>query len=134
MLLKRKRSVLILAFVLVIIAAIIWVGRFYVLNQIKTRIENQLHALRDSGYIVKYDSIGVNTNENTVSVYRLSVKRSLDSALCSTTDFFSAKYIRAEGFSLLPLLLKSRLSFKYIEIDSPRIVLYQNFFVERDTK
>lgn len=131
---KGKKFFTIIAIVVVIITAIVMIGRFFILQKIKSKLEDQLHALRDSGYIIRYDSISIDTKKNFVAVYRLSVERDLDSALCSTTDFFSAKYIQATGLNLLPLLLKKRLSFESIEIDSPRIVLYENFFRSRQTE
>jgi hypothetical protein len=129
---NKKKAFTLLTIVIVILAAALLIGRYYVLGKIKTKIEDQLHALRDSGYIVKYDSITVDPQKNTVSVYKLTIRRDLDTTLCTSTDFFSAYFIKAEGFKILPLLLKRRLSFKSIHIDSPKIVLYKNFFAERE--
>jgi len=125
---SRQKVILILALAITLLAAAAYIGRYYVLSRIKTKLEAQLYALRDSGYIVRYDSIAVDTRKNEVTVHRLSVKRGLDSALCASTDFFSAHFVKAQGFRLLPLILKNRLKFATIEIDSPRIVLYENFF------
>jgi hypothetical protein len=125
---NKKKAFLLLALVIVILSTALLVGRYYVLGKIKSKVEDQLHALRDSGYIVKYDSITVDPQKNTVSVYKLTIRRDLDTTLCTSTDFFSAYFIKAEGFKILPLLLKRRLSFKSIHIDSPKIVLYKNFF------
>lgn len=131
---KGKKFFTIIAIVVIIITAIVMIGRFFILHKIQSKLEDQLHALRDSGYIIRYDSISIDTKKNSVAVYRLSIKRDLDSALCSTTDFFSAKYIQADGLHLLPLILKKRLSFDNIKIDSPRMVLYENFFKSRQTE
>jgi hypothetical protein len=124
---KSKKNLIILAIVLLLVAAILWVGRLYILNQIKTRLEEQLYSLRDSGYIVKYDSINVNTKESSIAIYKLSITRALDSTICSSTDFFSASLIKGEGFKLLPLLIRKRLSFNLIEIDSPKFFVDDNF-------
>jgi hypothetical protein len=125
---KRKKILAILATVILLMAAVVLVGRAYLLNQIKSKLEERLHALRDLGYVVDYDSIRVDTEQNRVDVYRLTIKRDLDSALCATTDFFSASLIRAEGFRIMPLILKKQLRFRSLELDSPRMVLYENFF------
>lgn len=103
-------------------------GRSFILSKIKGKLENQLQALHDSGYDVKYDSITIDWEKNIVAVYRLSIKRDLDSAFCKSPNFISAKRITAQGFKLMPLLFKKHLSFNTIELDSPNIVLHQNFF------
>jgi hypothetical protein len=128
---RRKKRLIILGILVGVFLAALMVARIYILGQIKSKVEQQLHALRDSGYIVRYDSITVDAKKNIVSVYRLSIKRDLDTTLCTTTDFFSAYFIKAEGFKILPLLLKRKLSFESIQVDSPKIVLYKNFFSSR---
>jgi hypothetical protein len=123
----RKR--LIIAFSsLLILGAIIFAAYLYVLSRIKEKVEDQLSALKDSGYIVKYDSITVDSDKNEVAIYRLSVKRALDTSSCASTDFFSAKYIKATGFKLFPLIFKKHLSFNSLAVDSPKVVLHKSFF------
>jgi hypothetical protein len=100
----------------------------YVLGRIKGKLEEQFIALSASGYLVKYDSIMVDSKKNEVIIHRLSIKRTLDSALCGSTDFITAKCIRASGFRLLPLLFKRHLSFASIAVDSPKMMIHKNFF------
>jgi hypothetical protein len=123
-----KRKLLTLTISLILFAACLFVARFYILSKIKEKIENQLFALKDAGYTVKYDSIIVDTKRNEVNIHRLVIKRSLDSVQCSTTDFFTARFIKAEGFRIMPLIFKKKLSFESITLDSSQLVMHPAFF------
>jgi hypothetical protein len=123
-----SKGILILVFCIVgIVIIALTIGRTFVLNQLSNRLEEQIHRLRDAGYIVNYDSITVDWKKNSVEIFRLSVKNDLDTALCQKADFLSAKYIRAEGFSILPLILKRHLSFGTVVLDSPCMVINEKF-------
>src|SRR5436190_2230174 len=94
-----SRGLLILLLLLILtIAGVLTIGRTFLLNQLASRVEQQLQKLRDAGYIVAYDSIKIDWQKNTLEIHRLSVKSDIDSGLCNRSDFISAKYIRAEGF------------------------------------
>lgn len=109
-----------------------WVGRSIFINLLYAKIEEQLYNLRDSGYIVDYDSIKIDWTENTIEVYKLSVKRDLDSIRCATDNFLSSQYIKAEGFSVTDLVLHRELNFTAIRLDSPKLIIYEDF-LEKDT-
>jgi hypothetical protein len=128
-----SKGILILIFSIVgIVIIALTVGRTFILKQLSLRLEEQIHRLRDAGYIVSYDSITVDWKKNSVEIFRLSVKNDLDTALCQKADFLSAKYIRAEGFSILPLILKRHLSFGTIVLDSPCMVINEKF-IKKDS-
>jgi hypothetical protein len=131
---RRKRIILITAGVVAFVLLASFVARMYVLSKIKDKLETQLMKLRDSGYIVRYDSIEVNTETNEVAIFKLSIRRAVDSTFCSTVDFVSAHHIKATGFRLWPLLLKKKLSFESIQVDSPRIAVHQSFFQKTKKK
>jgi hypothetical protein len=121
------KALILISILLLGVLAIITVGRSFILDSIRNRLETQLHKLRDAGYIVEYDSITIDWKRNTVEVFRLSVKNDIDSAICQKTDFIKARYIRAEGFHVLPLILKNHLSFGSIVLDSPHVVINERF-------
>jgi hypothetical protein len=123
-----KKRLLTIAVCLVLFGACLFGARFYILSKIQEKLETQLFALRDAGYVVKYDSIIVNTKKNEVTIYKLLIKRSLDSVQCTTSDFFTAGFIKAEGFKFMPLLLKRKLSFRSITFDSSKMMIHPNFF------
>jgi hypothetical protein len=125
---KGKKRILILGIALFCLVILYTIGRAIFFGHVQNLLEDQLYGLRDSGYIVNYDSINVDWKKGSITVYRLNVKRDLDSALCSQDDFIAADMIRAEGFRLTPLLLNKRLSFEAIIFDSSQIVLHQSFF------
>lgn len=58
----RKKLFVVLAAV-GMFALLLMLARFYILSRIKDKLEQQLFALKDSGYVVKYDSILVNTKK-----------------------------------------------------------------------
>ena len=125
-----KKALVLLGTLLVIFLAAITIGKSFLISEIKSRLEEQIHKLRDAGYIVSYDSITLDWQENAVEVFSLSVKHDLDSALCEKTDFISAKHIKAGGFRIIPLLLRSRLSFGSIVLDSPKVVINERLIKE----
>src|SRR5688572_13355101 len=93
-----KRLAIIIMALLVIALAALTLGRTFLLDKVRSRMEAQLHKLRDAGYIVEYDSITIDWKKNTVEIFELKVKNHLDSSFCQRTDFISARYIRAEDF------------------------------------
>jgi hypothetical protein len=124
----RKKTFIILLCIVLSLPVFFLIGRTYVLDHVRKKLEEQIYALRDAGYIVNYDSITIDWKKNTVDVFHLSVKHDLDSALCQKSDFIYAKHITAKGFRIFPLLLKSHLSFSFVELDSPSVVINQSFF------
>ncbi|MBT1702413.1 DUF748 domain-containing protein [Chryseosolibacter indicus] len=126
----KKRTIFITGFLLLFSATLVIVGREILFDYLRNRMEDQLYALRDSGYILNYDSIGVNWQANEVVIHNLKIKRELDTALCKNTDFVSAKLIKACGIRILPLLLKRHLSFEKIEFDSSHVVLHRSFLTK----
>jgi hypothetical protein len=125
---NRRRWLLIAAGIFIFLCIAVFFGYLYVLSRIKSRVIEQLHALRDSGYIVGYDSIVVDSKKNEVIIHKLVIKRSLDTTFCATSDFVTAKSISARGFELIPLILKKQLVFKAIDVDSPKVIVHKNFF------
>lgn len=106
------------------------VGRGIFVTVLHSKVEEQLYALRDDGYIVHYDSIKINWDENTIEVFKLSVQRDVDTALCTSGHFLSAYYIRAEGFDVPALLFSKTLRFSLLKLDSPKVAIYDNFFLK----
>jgi hypothetical protein len=128
----KKGAIIVSVFALVLIVVGFMVGRSILYDNIRQKLEDQLHALRDSGYIIRYDSITIDWNKNEVAVYQLSVKREVDTTLCSNSNFISSNFIKAKGLRILPLLFKSHLSFASLEFDSSHLVLHQNFLSKEE--
>ncbi|HYG04134.1 MAG TPA: hypothetical protein VD927_16925 [Chryseosolibacter sp.] len=128
---KGNIRLLITLFVILAALAVGWIaGRSLFVTVLHSKVEEQLYALRDEGYIVEYDSIRVDWDENVIEVFKLSVKRDIDTALCASGQFLSAHYIRAEGFDVPNLLFRRILQFSLLRLDSPKLSIYDNFFLK----
>jgi hypothetical protein len=130
----RNRILIIGLIIAVSVPAGIIGVRSLLVHQIKSKIEQRILRLRDAGYIVTYDSIRVDWQQNSVQLYRLSVKNSIDSTFCRQQHLISARYISAEGMNIRTLLFKGHLDFEKIVLDSPRISINEKTFVRDSTK
>jgi hypothetical protein len=134
MVMKIRKRYLVIAILLIAIPVVIWVGRSIFLDLLKDKLEGQIYKLRDSGYIVSYDSITINYKKNSVQVDNLYVKSAADTGKCHQSDFLFARKVRAQGLDIMTLLLKRHLSFNSILVDSSFFVINENFLRKDSTK
>jgi hypothetical protein len=129
---RTKRILLIIGIFLAVVTGAWMAGRQLLLSFLIGKIEKQLYSLRDAGYIVKYDSIKLDWGRNKLEVFNLSIRRSIDTVHCSgaSKNFIEAKYIVADEIEFQALLLKKKLSFGKITLDSARICLLPDYFHE----
>lgn len=132
--LKGKKRYIVLAFLLIAVPLGLMVGRDFFYQQLKKRLEAQLHRLRDAGYVVTYESISVDWEKKFVEVRDLKIKHNIDSNLCHTTDFIAAKQVKAKGIRIMTFLMKGHLSFESIFVDSSKFIFHEKILKKDSTK
>jgi hypothetical protein len=126
MILKQKRLIWAVSITILFIVGVI-ITRAFILNEVKTRLEQQLETLRKSGLDIQYDSIIVDWKRNKLTIQNLSIWKKAVDSICQSDEFVTTKMITVKGFRVWPLIVKSQLSFKEISIDSLHGAIRNNF-------
>jgi hypothetical protein len=126
---KRFKRIILYTGAFLAILTLVWVvGQNLFLGYLVDKIESQLYSLRDAGYSIKYDSIKLNWDQNSIEIHNLTVERAVSSNQCKPHHFIQADYILGEGIQIMPLLLKRKLVFDKLSFDSAKVVLHESYF------
>lgn len=122
---KKRKALYVLLFIFIGVAAFLWL-RSYVFSTMGETISQKFQSLKISGFTVQYDSLHLDWRKNVITIDHLVLQKTAHDTTCLHPEFITVGRIRAEGFRLIPLLLRKRLSLENVYLDEPHLVMREN--------
>jgi hypothetical protein len=119
---KIKKTFYILTIALLVVAGL-GVLRSYIFHRIETALTQKLQSLNNNGLKITYDSVYIDWVKNVITIDKLAIQKTANDTSCKYPEGISAQQIRIDGFGLLALMFKRKISIKSVSIASPHFVL-----------
>jgi hypothetical protein len=125
MLPKTKKTFYILFLTLLGVAGL-GLLRSYIFHRIETALTQKLQSLNSNGLKITYDSVYVDWLENVITIDNLAIQKTANDTICKYPEVISAQQIRVNGFGLLTLMFKRKISIESVSITNPHFVIRQH--------
>src|SRR5687767_11156664 len=101
---KNKKKVIWAGIVILILVSVLIGVRSYILNRVKTAIQQKIQAMNETDFNIRYDSIYVNWTSNNIRVENLVIEKDAYDTTCIYPEFISAKTVEVQGLSLYSIV------------------------------
>lgn len=106
--------------------------RSYLFSRMRRTLEDKAEALYKSGFSITYDSIAIDWFRNSLSIEKLQIKKTKTDSVCDLAETITVERVHINGFRLVPLLLKGKLSVTSVHLTRPflRLREYSTWLID----
>jgi hypothetical protein len=97
--------------------------RSYIFHRVENALTQKLQSLNNNGLKITYDSVYVDWLKNVITIDNLAIQKTDQDTTCKYPEVISAQQIRIDGFGLLSLMFKRKISIESVSIVNPYFVI-----------
>lgn len=132
MVFNKRKAILLTVLILLGAAGFLWL-RSYVFSNVGVTLAKKIQSLDLSGFNLRYDSLAIDLDNNTVEIDNLLLEQDAYDTTCIYPEFIKVGKVRAEGFRLLPLIFRNILSFEKLYLHEAHLYLRENSLLQLDS-
>lgn len=106
--------------------ALFFGARSLIFSEIQSRLDDAIEELHANGYTARYETLSVHWGKNFIELSGLVLKKAGRDSTCQQRESLTAGRIRAQGFSLLPMIFHGVLSFDRFLVDTLQVIMHKD--------